>query len=51
MITRNEIIEELLKHGDKDRNFKRQKVVELIASETEESKTKILSDLESYNEY
>lgn len=51
MITRNDIIKELKKHSDKEREFKKSKIEKLIKDENQEAKLKILSDLESYAEY
>ena len=51
MITRQQISEELSKHQDKNREFKKEKILELIVNESQTSKDKILGDLDSYAEY
>lgn len=51
MITRQQIIDELIKYSDKSQDFKKSKIEALIVGESEQSKSKILSDLGSYEQY
>lgn len=51
MITRQQIIDELNKYPDKPKEFKKEQIQVLIAGENEEDQLKIISDLESYEQY